>query len=493
MSIDSVHPEYSDFIDSWVSMRDFYKGERVVKSKRTTYLPPTKGMLEDGMYPGQLGYSVYDAYLKRSLFPDVVKIGIETYLGLMHKKDAIIELPSRMEPLRESATLYGESLQMILRRINEEQLVTGRAGLLLDLPQSVVNTEPIPYITIYSAENITNWDDGSVETGSIDLNLVVLKESGYIRENSFDWKFIDKFRVLQLGSFLENEKEGASVYSVGTFSNFNSSLQFNESEMITPQLRGAYLDKIPFVFVNSKDIVSSPDEPPLFGLGRLALAIYRGEADYRQNLFAQGQDTLVIKGAIQNVDSDSQGPVRLGVGSLIKLDETGDAKFIGVSSGGLPEMRLSLENDYKRAETKAGQLIANNSGVESSVTLRTRIESQTATLNQIAITGANALEKILKTCAEWMGLNPSEVSVQPNLEFTSDYEATGLDLMNLKTFQIQGGPISDRSLHAVMKDRGITKMEYDDELKEIEKEQNESEGVIDLSGEISSTDEENTQ
>ncbi|MBD4208505.1 hypothetical protein GUH47_21445, partial [Xanthomonas citri pv. citri] len=54
-----------------------------------------------------------------------------------------------------------------------------------------------------------------------------------------------------------------------------------DSDYIEPTIRGKTLNRIPFVFINSKDIVARPDDPPLLGLVNLALAIYRGDADYR--------------------------------------------------------------------------------------------------------------------------------------------------------------------------------------------------------------------
>ena len=467
MGLESTHPLYDEFAEDWVQQRDLYRGERVVKAKDETYLPATQGMHLDGMQKGQPGRITYEAYKKRAVFPDYIKDGVEALVGLLHQKDPTIELPAVMEPLRTRATVNGESLPMLLRRINTEQLITGRVGLLADLPEDPDPANPMPYIATYIAESILNWDDAEETEGFNSLNLVVLDESGFKRDADFNWTEMKKFRVLQLGELEENESQ--ALYTMGTFSDIDGgSIEFNEEDMVPPMFRGVTLEQIPFVFINTKDIVSTPDDPPLLGLGRLALAIYRGEADYRQSLFMQGQDTLVVIGSVSNPDGivgEDDDAIRTGAGSRIDVEMGGDAKYIGVSSTGLSEQRQALENDRKRAETKAGQLIAaRGNSQESGEALKTRLTAQTATLNQIALAGAAGLENLLKIVATWMGANPDEVKVEPNLEF-ADFDLSGQEIVFLMTARTMGAPISKESIHQLMVDRGITKFDYDKELE----------------------------
>lgn len=467
MSLKSTHPLYAENIADWQMMRDLYKGERAVKAKGETYLPATSGMRMDGMDPGKPGYENYQSYKLRAVFPDYVREGVEVLIGLLHQKPPTIELPSALEAIREKATVNGESLEVLLRRVTEEQLTTGRLGLLLDLPMNPDPTNPVPYVALYSAECLRNWDEGQENEGMNNLNLVVLDESNYVRDG-FEWKWKERFRVLQLGQVAENET-GEAPYLAGVFSDES----YSEEGMKPPMLRGKTLKHIPFVFMNTKDVTPQPDDPPLLGLGRTVLAIYRGEADYRHSLFMQGQDTLVIIGQARNpdgvagVDDDA---IRVGAGSRIDVEMGGDAKFIGVDSSGIPEQRQSLENDHKRAETKAGKLInGTGSDVESGEALRTRMAAQTASLKQIAMTAAFGLQQVLRSAALWLGANPDEVKVVPNVEFTT-IELTGKDLTELMTARTMGAPLSKESIHALMVNRGLTKMTYDDETDLISEE-----------------------
>lgn len=466
MALDSVHPRYAELSPDWVQLRDFAKGERAVKAKGEEYLPPTKGMRLDGMGSDsnsklKEGQEVYEAYKLRAVFPEYIKDALEIFMGMLHNKSPVIELPPQMEPLREKATELGEPLELLLQRINLEQLTTGRLGLLADLPKRPDPANPLPFIALYVAEAARNWDNDAIGDERAELNLVILDESGYARDADFDWKTVKKYRVL----IIEDVEGEGRLYKCGEFQD-EGTPTYDPSQLRIPRIRGKALNFIPFTFVNTKDISPDPDEPPLIGLARLCGAIYRSEADYRQNLFMQGQDTLVIIGErarskIAGGDEDEEEPLRVGAGSRIELETGGDAKYVGVQSQGLTEQRYALENDRKRGESRSGQLIdAAKGDKESGTALKTRVGAQTATLNQIAKTGALALEITLKRIAEWMGADASKVKVTPNLEF-ADYQMSGQDLVNLMTAKrTQGAPLSLESIHRLMVQGNLTTFDY---------------------------------
>lgn len=477
MAIDSQHPEYVINIDRWKLMRTCYLGTEAIKAQGTDLLPPTEGMDIDGMQSGQRGLEKYNAYKKRAVFHEFVGDAIETNIGLMHQQEASIELPEKIEAMRDNATADGESLQMLLRRINEEQLTTGRIGLMLDFPQEM-SFDAMPFISIYRPESIINWDANSVNHSKESLQLVVLDETSIVRKD-FMWETQKAYRVLQLGEFAINEVATTTAYMQGLF----IKQEFDEAQMVTPVYRGATLDEIPFVFINSKDLLASPDKPPLLALAELSVSIYRSEADYRQNLHMQGQDTLVVIGEITTRNTYEQHsdntPIRVGAGAAITLaaEPSADVKYIGVSSQGLAEQRQCLEQDKAKAEQMAGRLINPSTTLqESGVALNTRFAAQTATLNQIALAGAEGLQKILRIAAKWVGANPDEVIVKPNLEF-SDFDIKGQEYAQLMSAKAMGAPLSNRSIHEVLVERGLTNMTYEDELAELEAEANMSVGV----------------
>jgi len=485
MGVDAKHPLYTEFELDWRQMRDTYRGQRVVKAARGRYLPPTAGMITDGIENTQAeGFKAYMAYLSRAVFPDVVRQAVEAMLGVMHRKPPVIELPESMAPLLERATLKNESLEMLLRRINEEQLTTSRCGLLAE-PVDGPGLQ-LPFIAFYRAEDIINWDEGRRTGIELEnLNLVVLDETEFERSftassGTFDWERRRKYRVLVLGDPDVNEPAGEGVYRVGIFRETtgvesqlspgeNSGLEFRESGLVTPMVAGNVANEIPFEFINSKDVVADPEEPVLLGLSNMALTIYRTEADYRQALFMQGQDTLVTIGHISETPGQTQH--RIGAGASIDLPIGGDAKFIGADSGGLPEMRMALENDRTQASRKAGEMIDETSRQrESEGALKVRVAARTATLNQIALAGAFGLQELLRKIARWIGADPDEVIVTPNLDFTDD-EITGKELAELMGAKMLGAPIAHETIHRIMEDRGMSSLTFEEELELIEKEE----------------------
>jgi hypothetical protein len=467
MSIDTKHPHYDLYCQTWKLMRDAYAGERAVKQEGILYLPPTAGMILDGMKAvTDVGSQAYNAYRMRAAFPDYVSEGVELMIGMMHRQPADITLPAALEGMRDRATVNGEGLQQLLRRINECQLVTGRLGLLLDLPSTETLGDVLPHIAIYEEKDIRNWDQNlgtSLETA---LNLVVLDESGPVRQADLTWKEVRRYRVLVLGSPDGAEPEGAGFmyrYTVVEDTALGGGLP-PEDQFSQPTLRGNTLEQIPFVFINSKDNLPEPDDPPLLDLANLCMTIYRADADYRQNLHMQGQDTLVIKSDVAQNDSGTH-TWRTGTGATIEVGAGGDAKYIGVQSTGLPEQGKALALDHQRASHRAGQLINTQSGQkESGDALQTRVAAQTASLVQIARTGAAGLQQILRIAAIWKGANPDEVVVKPNVDF-GEIKLTGLDMVQMITARRQGFPLSQESMHAILVDKGLTKFTYEQELE----------------------------
>jgi len=153
--------------------------------------------------------------------------------------------------------------------------------------------------------------------------------------------------------------------------------------------------------------------------------------------------------------------VRTGAGACIDVALGGDAKYIGVNSQGLAEERSALENDYKRAEEEVMKLLDKRSA-ESNEALITRKGSQSVSLTQIAKTSAAAVEKMLKLIAVWMQLNPDEVAVTPSTDF-GDVTITAKDVIDMKTAQTMGAPISDETIHERMREGGLTDKTYEEE------------------------------
>ncbi len=487
----SKHPEYDGVSPDYILMEDAFQGERIVKSRQFVYLEPTEGMLLDGakQADGQgtangratsIGYQRYLGYLSRARFPEYVERAVGTLVGVLNKEEAKIALPGPMQEMLENSTRRGESLAMLLRRIHEHQLRFGRIGLLVD----ALAGRQTPILVDYRADQLINWDDEPFDTlAPHELRFAVLDESRFdlFRGEGLTWTHVSQARALVLArdgdpffGTIDNLIEGDIRPEGGTYRTFTEREDTGRSVIMEPRLAGRPLPFIPFVVIGATDLALSPGTIPLLPLARSSFAIYRGSADYENAKHLQGQDTLVIighEGAAEDPDvPQSDQETRIGAGSRIELPQGGDAKFIVASPAALAELRQGLSDDKREAQEMGARLLnPQGAAAESGEALRIRIAASTATLTSIAKTAAFGLQTSLRQCAIWMGLDPFQVTVTPNLNFSEVRPETRSigDLMDAKA---KGAPISLRTVHRYAQDGDITKMTFEEEIEEIESE-----------------------
>ena len=444
------HPLYCEFSVKWERCYDVLGGQDAVKSRDCghRYLPPTAGMQLDGMCQGELGWCNYQAYLNRALFYGYYNEGVDLALGMLWNKPPVIEglKGTPLEYLETRATHEGESLERLLYRINEAQISTGRIGIMADLKAGENVGQPRPYISLYSALTITNWDAGFTgELAQETLNMVVLDESGPRRqaENIFSWEDYNQYRVLMLGAAGTNEQSG--VYQQGVFGTDEGAPDFDPSKMFTPNILGRPLNEIPFVFIHANSTTSCPQDPPMLSLADLVLHLYRLQADYSAELHGQTSATLVTKGMVRD-PKEAKKPIRIGVGGHVDLGSSKEAEayFLELSGKGLPEMRSAVADAKQLARERSGEIVDQSSrGRESGNSLEQRISVRTATLHSIAQHGAEGLQKLLKIMARWMGMSDGQVAaikVKANTVFSKS-KISGVDFKALTEASLLGGVV----------------------------------------------------
>jgi hypothetical protein len=188
----------------------------------------------------------------------------------------------------------------------------------------------------------------------------------------------------------------------------------SEGEDIAPTMVGGKpLEFVPIVVAGSRDLSLDPDEIPLAGVARAALAIYRLDADYRHQLFMSGQDTLIYIGL-----NKEDVPLYVGAGVAVALPPGGDAKYVGTGGAGLDAHQKAIA-DERDVAAAAGARVFDVSarGAESGEALRIRARASTATLVSVALNSAAALEQALRNCAIMVGEDPEKIVVVPNLDF----------------------------------------------------------------------------
>lgn len=385
MPVDTKHPDYIAHQPEWKLMRDTERGPVAISDGGELYLPKPSGFTADS----DGGIAMYGAYKQRARFPNIVSPTVRGMVGLIHRKEANIEMPPAMEPLIEKCTKEGLTLDAFHMTITQELLRTGRFGVLADAdPEG----SDIPFLSGYTTEAILNWaKDGS---------FYVLDET-HLERNRFNWQQRPQFRVLEL-------VDGKYQQEL-----FENNAGDDSGKPIPVSKRGnGQLEGIPFVVATPNELTNDIGEIPLIGVARASVAIYQLDADYRLQLFMSGQETFVVIGA-------DQAPAVVGASVRLALPKDGDAKYVGPTGQGIAAHSTAIKEAKEDAVAAGAALFdtSTDNSQESGDAKRLRFGAQTATLTTIAQTSASCLERSLKNVAIFLNLNPDLVTVKPNLRF----------------------------------------------------------------------------
>jgi hypothetical protein len=400
--ITAEHPAYEAFECAWELMRDAFDGEDAIKTKKEKYLPMKSGTA--AIKNSAVKEQSYKAYRDRAEFPELVAPTVRGAVGVMLKRPAVIELPASMEYLREKATLDGLPLEELHRRIAVELMLMGRYGLLPGMTAA-----GNAYIAGYVTESIKNWDNDADGT----LNYLVLDECAPQRDRATNkWSEVEKYRECYLndaGQYVSREwaKNAKGEWQPG-----------EETPATVPGQKP--LTILPFTFIGTTDLTDKPDDVPLYGLGKLSVRIYRMDADYVFALHMTAEPTPVVTGYSDPEGALANGtaPASIGSSTIWILPQGGDAKFLEFTGAGISAQQKAIGDALNRAVAYGAQILTDTQRTaESGDAIRLRLGNQTSLLHLIALTSARGLEKALRDIAVWLGEDPNQVTVTPNLEF----------------------------------------------------------------------------
>lgn len=407
--IEVRHPEYEEFAHSWEVMHDTFEGEDEVKEKGEAYLPMKSGI--KALTDIQLRDQLYNNYKARAEFPELVAPTVRGCVGLIHDKETVIELPASMEYLREKATKDGLSLDGLHQKITTNLMKSGRFGLLPG-----VSKAGRFHIATYSALSIINWDEAEEEEGQQRENstsYLVLDESGEVRNPATNkWeeqtKYLECF-IGETGAF--TTRTWTKKKDIGPA---EDKWDIGEETIATRSGNGGALDFIPFVFIDTNDLTACPDDVPLYGLARLALQVYRLDADYKTTLHMTSEPTPWCSGV-----SADDAPKAIGSASLwVFSNENAQAGYLEFSGAGATAQENAIQNTLKRAVIFGAQVLQNEQPAnESGYAKALRMNHQVSTIKGIAKTSAAGLERALRYIAIWGGADPEQVKVTPNMDF----------------------------------------------------------------------------
>jgi len=252
-------------------LRDCARGAREVQDiKQQIYLPMPNGFKAQS----DNGVEMYAAYSKRGQFPEIVEPTVTGMVGLVHHSEPTIDMPSQMDYIYEKATWDRQPLEVFHRRMTREILLMGRYGVMTDV--SPLGGDP--YLTGYPAESIINWNRWR--------SMYVLDETRHVQGmDEFSLIRRPQFRVLRYINPAQEAQEtptafapilaGPPGYSQQVF-DYN----YTGADIYSPTVVGGAsgrspFESIPFVIAAPRDLDVTPDNSPMYGIARCALAYYR--------------------------------------------------------------------------------------------------------------------------------------------------------------------------------------------------------------------------
>ena len=438
MKLDTTHAQYEKYAPLWQSLRDAIEGEYAVKAAGTAYLPKLGGQ----------SYEEYAAYKLRASFYNATGRTVDGLSGMVFRKPMDVQAPDAMTVFLEDASLRGVDFQGFAESIVEEDLVVGRAGVLVDYPHveaaamSQAQAERLnlrPFLVQYNAESILDWRLTQLENKTV-LSMVKLRECVYEPVDEFNQEEIEQIRVLDLN-------EGGYRQRIFRRDVNGDWQQFGTD--IIPTMRGLPLSFIPFIFVGVRDTTPHIDKPPLIDLADKNLDHYRMDADYHHSLhFLAAGSTRWVKGVREDEINagvfDRAGPTAL----MASTEAEAEFGICEPQGKGIPAQRQALKDaEDQMAALGARMLAPEKRQAETAETATIYRQGEMSVLASLAQAVSNALTQALEIARDWMGLS-GEVSVSLNRDF-SPQKMTHWDMSEYLK-QLQSGVISYATFARIM-------------------------------------------
>ena len=349
----------------------------------------------------------------------------------------------QLESFINDADLDGRSFNNVIREMQVNASIYGTCWAILDKPavQTQTRAEEIqldirPYISLYTPENVLNWNFERTLNGRYVLTRLVLLED-----------LFDDVATIRVWT-----NEDITTYRLKDYTKgYSTSKPMLLDEM--PNMLG----KVPAVILyNQKSQRRGIGISDLNDVAELQKAIYNDYSEIEQLIRLSNHPSLV---KTPNVEASA------GAGSIIEMPEDLDSNLkpylIQPSSQSLDGImnNINMKVEAINRITHMGAVRATQDRVQSGIALQTEFQLLNARLSEKADYLQNAEEQIWKLFAEWQNQTFDGEIIYPDSFNLRDYAS---DLQFLQAAKASGVP-SDTFAKEV--DKQIARAVVDDDEK----------------------------
>lgn len=400
----NTHAQYEDYAAKWLRTRAACEGQEAVHKHGVKFLPKL----------AEQSSTDYDSYVLRATYFNATGRTLEGLVGMVFRKDAVVNIPTALQPILDDMDLSGNSIHTMAMSIMLEVIRVGRVGALVEHPQVLkpVGTQAQasqlnlrPYTTLYHAESIMDWRLQRVNNAMQPV-MIKLMESYEVSEDIYTYKTKPQIRVL----LLENGKYLQRIYRE------NEKKEWVQAgDDIIPLLNNQPLSFIPFWAFGAETNSLNLQNPPILDLADLNLAHYRVNADYERGCHFAGLPTPVLAG-FQFKDDES-----VAIGSITCLttpEPSAKWGFLEFTGQGLGAIKENLQQkELQMAAIGARMLEKQKAGVESEGAMQMRSNGENSVLASLANLVSENIEQMLDFNADWSGIKTNDIAFELNTDY----------------------------------------------------------------------------
>ena len=441
MAVNSKHNEYNNWFEIWSKTRDGIAGQEAVKAKGSDYLPKHDGQSDKS----------YEAYKTRAQYINFSGRTQNVFIGQLFRKN-----PMGLDALKDyidNIDLSGSSFYYFSRDIAREMMTTNRVAVLVNYSKE----QSRPYLTMYSAEAIINWQTEIIDSVE-KLSLVVLE--GKVNVANPDDRYTPKQKTIWKELYLEDgickSREFEKSDKVGK----QEFIEIEDSQFI-PLMNDRPLTEIPIYFVTSNGINNKLSKAIMTDFVNMNLGHYINSADNENRLHYTGAATAILRGW----SKDKVFPI----GGAAEFPESGGAEWMTVGSDG----GLSEEMRRKEEQIAAlGSSVLSGKGryIASAETALTSAQGEYATLADISRALSDSITVIMSFFAKW-----ANIAEEIKIEYNTDFHVENIDpnILNSLMGAVASGRMSEETFFFNLKNyevypEGLT---FEDEQLKIETDQ----------------------